>query len=113
MVSFGGRSATSRQSLATRIVTTAHGCGGTSEPTSPSRFRELMASHLTTARRVGLVLMGGVLAAFILPLLLPFPKREEGLTLCYPVVGPIQRFNADLSGAALARTRAHEDAHAA
>ena len=59
------------------------------------------------------MLTGGVLAAFILPLLLPFPEREEGLTLCYPVVGPVQRFNADLSGAALARTRAHEDAHAA
>ena len=57
--------------------------------------------------------MGSVLAAFILPLLLPFPQREEGLTLCYPVVGPVQRFNPDLSGSALARTRAHEDAHAA
>ena len=57
--------------------------------------------------------MGSVLAAFILPLLLPFPQREEGLTLCYPVVGPVQRFNAGLFGPALARTRAHEDVHAA
>jgi hypothetical protein len=60
-----------------------------------------------------LVLMSSVLTAFILPLLLPFPQREEGVTLCYPIVGPVQRFNLDLSGAALARTRAHEDAHAA
>jgi hypothetical protein len=61
---------------------------------------------------VGLVLTGSILAAFTLPVLLPFPQKEEGLTLCYPVVGPIQRFNADLSDSALARTRAHEAAHA-
>jgi len=67
----------------------------------------------STSRRVGLVLIGSVLTAFILPLLLPFPQREEAVTLCYPVVGPVQRFNLDLSGAALARTRAHEAAHAA
>jgi hypothetical protein len=72
-----------------------------------------MPSRRAAAWRVGLVLMGSLLAAFILPLLLPFPQREEGVTLCYPVVGPVQRFNSDLSGAALARTRAHEDAHAA
>ena len=65
-----------------------------------------------SARRVGLVLMGSVLATFTLPLLLPIPQREEGLTLCYPVVGPVQRFNPDLSDSALARTRAHEAAHA-
>ncbi len=65
-----------------------------------------------SARRVGLVLMGSVLATFTLPLLLPFPQREEGLTLCYPVVGPVQRFNPHLSDSALARTRAHEAAHA-
>jgi len=61
---------------------------------------------------VGLVLIGGVLATFSLPLVLPIPQREEGLTLCYPVVGPVQRFNPDLSHSALARTRAHEAAHA-
>jgi hypothetical protein len=62
---------------------------------------------------VGLVLLGGVLAALTLPLLLPFPRREEAVTFCYPVVGPVQRFNPDLSESVLARTRAHEDAHAA
>jgi hypothetical protein len=57
--------------------------------------------------------MGSVLAALTLPLLLPFPQREEGVTLCYPIVGPVQRFNPDLSAPALARAHAHEDAHAA
>ncbi len=71
-----------------------------------------MSSLRAGARRVGLVLMGSVVAAFTLPLLLPFPSREEGLTLCYPVVGPVQRFNPDLSDSALARTSAHEAAHA-
>ncbi len=72
-----------------------------------------MPSRRATARRMWLVLTGSVLAALTLPLLLPFPQRQEGLTLCYPVVGPVQRFNPDLSVSALARTRAHEEAHAA
>lgn len=63
-------------------------------------------------RRVGLVLTGAVFAALTLPLLLPFPQREEGVTFCYPVIGPVQRFNPDLSDSGLARTRAHETAHA-
>jgi hypothetical protein len=65
-----------------------------------------------SVRRVGLVVTGAVLAALTLPLLLPFPEREEGVTFCYPVIGPVQRFNPDLSHSALARTRAHEGAHA-
>lgn len=56
--------------------------------------------------------MVSVSAALSLPLVLPVPKREEALTLCYPVVGPVQRFNPDLSDSELARTRAHEAAHA-
>ena len=71
-----------------------------------------MASRRTSVRRVGLVLAGSVLATFTLPLILPIPQMAEGLTLCYPVVGPVQRFNPDLSDSALARTRAHEAAHA-
>jgi len=58
------------------------------------------------------VLAGSVLATFTLPVLLPIPQSAEGVTLCYPVVGPVQRFNPDLSDSALARTRAHEAAHA-
>jgi hypothetical protein len=76
-------------------------------------FARSIPRRRAIARRVGLVVTGSVLAAFILPLLSPFPKREEGLTLCYPVVGPVERFNPDLSNSALARARAHEDAHAA
>jgi hypothetical protein len=72
-----------------------------------------MPSRRATVRRVALVLAGTVLATFTLPMLLPMPQREEGLTFCYPVVGPVQRFNPDLSDTALARTRAHEAAHAA
>jgi hypothetical protein len=71
-----------------------------------------MPSRRVSARRVGLVLTGSILATFTLPLLLPMPQSAEGLTLCYPVVGPVQRFNPDLSNSALARTRAHEAAHA-
>ncbi len=56
--------------------------------------------------------MGTVLATLTLPLLAPMQQSQEGLTFCYPVVGPVQRFNPDLSGAALARVRVHEAAHA-
>jgi hypothetical protein len=62
---------------------------------------------------MGLVVIGSVLATFTLPLVLPIPKMEEAITLCYPILGPVQRFNRDLSGSSLARTRAHEAAHAA
>jgi hypothetical protein len=62
--------------------------------------------------RVGLVLVVAILAAFILPLLSPFPRGADGLTLCYPIVGAVQRFNPDLDGLSLARARAHEGAHA-
>ena len=71
-----------------------------------------MKSRRTSARRLGLLFAGTALATFTLPLLLPMPSRAEGLTFCYPVVGPVQRFNPDLSNSALARTRAHEAAHA-
>ena len=63
--------------------------------------------------RVALVLAGTIVATFTLPLLMPMPQKEDGLTFCYPVVGAVQRFNSDLSASALARTRAHEAAHAA
>ena len=64
-------------------------------------------------RRIGLVLAGTVLAALALPLLVPIGQRQEGVTFCYPFLGPVQRFNPDLSQSSLARTRAHEAAHAA
>jgi len=81
--------------------------------TGLTRFRESVLFRNPTALRAGLLFMASVLAAFILPGVLPFPRSAEALTLCYPVVGPVQRFNADLSGAALGRTRAHENVHAA
>lgn len=72
-----------------------------------------MPSQRATVRRIGLVLAGAVLATLSLPLLVPTRQREEGRTFCYPVLGPVQRFNSDLSESSLARTRAHEAAHAA
>src|SRR3954463_13384710 len=71
-----------------------------------------MSLQRVSARRVGLVLAWAALATFALPLVLPVPKGEEALTLCYPIIGPVQRFNSDLSESSLARTRAHEAAHA-
>lgn len=40
-------------------------------------------------------------------------QRGAGATLCYPFVGPVERFDPDLTGPELASVRAHEEAHAA
>src|SRR3982751_1517192 len=79
------------------------------------RRDRLPVKHLAATRllRIGLIVTGCVLAIFTLPIVLPVPKMEDGMTLCYPAIGPVQRFNRDLSAPALARTRAHEAAHAA
>jgi hypothetical protein len=71
-----------------------------------------MSPQRVSARRVGLVLACAALATFALPLVLPVPRGEEAMTMCYPIVGPVQRFNPDLSESSLARARAHEAAHA-
>src|SRR3982751_3799504 len=79
------------------------------------RRDRLPVKHLAAPSflRIGLIVTGCVLAIFTLPIVLPVPTMEEGMTLCYPAIGPIQRFNRDLSAPALARTRSHEAAHAA
>jgi hypothetical protein len=66
----------------------------------------------TTLQRVALISVGTALAMFTLPLLLPMPRGEEGITFCYPFVGPVQRFSSDLVGSALTRAHVHEDTHA-
>jgi hypothetical protein len=40
-------------------------------------------------------------------------KNTLGLTFCFPVVGPFERFNSALSDSLLSRVRAHESAHVA
>jgi len=67
----------------------------------------------TTVRRIGIVLVGTVLGALILPLTVSMWQHEDARTLCYPFVGPVERFDPSLSDGFLARARAHEDAHAA
>jgi len=72
-----------------------------------------MALRRVSVRRIGLALAGTVLAALTLPLFLPMGQRGDGATLCYPFLGPVERFDPNLSGPELASVRAHEDAHAA
>ena len=62
--------------------------------------------------RIGLVLAGTIVAMLVLPVGVPMWQHEDARTLCYPFLGPVERFDPDLSGALLERTRAHEDAHA-
>jgi hypothetical protein len=72
-----------------------------------------MSPRRPMVRRIGIVAAGAVLTALALPLFVPMWHREDGRTFCYPFDGPVERFNPDLNGPLLARTRAHEDAHAA
>ena len=72
----------------------------------------LMRSYRTALRRLALVIGGRALVVLTLPLIGPQPAGNMGVTFCYPVLGPIQHFNPDLSDSLLARVRAHEQAHA-
>ena len=72
-----------------------------------------MALRRVSVRRIGLALAGTVLAALTLPLFLPMGQRGDGATLCYPFLGPVERFDPNLSGPELTSVRAHEDAHVA
>ena len=64
------------------------------------------------ARRVLMVLAGITLATLTLPLFVPAWQSALGRTFCYPFIGPVQRFNPDLSDSLLARVRAHENVYA-
>lgn len=71
-----------------------------------------MKTPRAVARRVALVLGGTALAVLLLSLFGPMGQNTLGLTFCFPVVGPIERFNSTLSDSLLSRVRAHEAAHA-
>lgn len=53
-----------------------------------------------------------MIAALTMPLMVPAWQNDLGRTFCYPLVGPVQRFNPNLSDSLLARVRAHEQVHA-
>ena len=42
----------------------------------------------------------------------PLPPGWDGVTLCYPLVGPIQRLSPELPDSTRLRIKAHEDQHA-
>ena len=58
---------------------------------------------------VVVVLAAGLMAAGAWS---PLPPGWDGVTLCYPLVGPVQRFSHDLADTTRARIQAHEDQHA-
>src|ERR1043166_656854 len=65
-----------------------------------------------TSQFVGVLLVGTMVTVLTLPLVVPAWQSDLGRTFCYPVLGPVQRFNPELSDSLLARVRAHEQAHA-
>jgi len=71
-----------------------------------------MTTWRATIRRIALVLAVTPLVVAILSLTTPMGRTTLGVTFCYPVFGPLQRFDPTLSDSLLARVRAHEGAHA-
>jgi hypothetical protein len=71
-----------------------------------------MGSPRVALRRVGIVLGGTALVVLIASLVAPIGPGADGATFCYPILGPVQRFEPGLSDPLLGRVRAHERAHA-
>src|SRR5437773_1736701 len=72
-----------------------------------------MRRHRVALRRIALIAAGTALAVLTLLLLPPMDQSALGVTFCYPFLGPVQRFNPDVTAAQLSRIQAHEAAHAA
>ena len=58
------------------------------------------------------MLGGTALAVVALSRFAPLGQSTLGVTFCYPLFGPVQRFNPTLSDSLLARVRTHEEVHA-
>jgi hypothetical protein len=65
-----------------------------------------------SVRRLAWLLMGGLLALSIAAVRAPIPRGLDGMTMCLPLVGPVTRIDADLTGRALRLAAVHERAHA-
>ena len=65
-----------------------------------------------TSQFLGVVLVGTMVTVLTLPLVVPAWQGDLGRTFCYPFLGPVLRFNPELSDSLLARVRAHEQTHA-
>ena len=65
-----------------------------------------------TSHFIGVILVGTIVTVLTLPVVVPAWRADLGRTFCYPFLGPVQRFNPELSDSLLARVRAHEQAHA-
>jgi hypothetical protein len=63
-------------------------------------------------RRLGGLLVAGVVALFIAAARTPIPKGLDGMTMCLPLVGPVTRIDTSLTGRALRLAAVHERAHA-
>src|SRR5438046_1364650 len=85
------------------------------------RFRRNTSSGNSAMRRGWtrfwrlVVVATGATAVVIMVLTLvgPMGQGSDALTFCYPIIGPVQRFDPALAASDLPRVQAHEDAHAA
>jgi hypothetical protein len=68
-------------------------------------------------RRISVRRLGSLLAAALIALSLaaaraPLPRGLDGMTMCFPIIGPVTRIDTALTGRALQRAAVHERAHA-
>jgi hypothetical protein len=67
----------------------------------------------TSARPLLWMLVPGLLAGSLAAARAPLPRGLDGMTLCFPIVGPITRIDSTLRGRARTLAEIHERAHAA
>ncbi|MDQ4080870.1 MAG: hypothetical protein M3125_08945 [Gemmatimonadota bacterium] len=65
-----------------------------------------------SVRRLGSVLMAGLVSLAIAAARAPVPRGLDGMTMCLPLVGPVTRIDTALTGRALRLAAVHERAHA-
>ncbi len=66
-----------------------------------------------SARRLAWLLVPGLLAVPLAAARTPLPNGLDGMTLCFPLVGPVTRLDSTLTGRARDLALVHERAHAA
>jgi hypothetical protein len=69
-------------------------------------------SRRISVRRLGWLLVTGLITLSIAAARAPVPRGLDGMTMCLPLIGPVTRIDTALTGRALQLAAVHERAHA-
>jgi hypothetical protein len=84
---------------------------GTSVPMTRT-LHNVERGRRISVRRLGWLLGAGLISLSIAAARAPVPKGLDGMTMCFPIVGPVTRIDTALTGRALQLAAVHERAHA-